>query len=60
MSLEDQQERHSSFMSLMRSAMEEHHITLDRVYNADQTGLFFNKLPNHMYVSNDASGYREV
>jgi len=60
MSLEDQQERHSSFMSLMRSTMEEHHVTLDRVYNADQTGLFFNKLPNRMYVSKDASGYRGV
>ena len=27
-----------------------HNIPLSRVYNGDQTGLFFNKMPTHVYV----------
>ena len=33
---------------------------MEWVYNADQTGLFYNKLPNQMYVSAARKDYRGV
>lgn len=35
--------------------MEEHDIKLENVFNADQTGLFYRKFPNRMYVSNNSN-----
>ena len=32
-----------------------HNIPLSRVYNGDQTGLFFNKMPTHVYVRKENS-----
>jgi hypothetical protein len=37
-----------------------YNIPLERVYNADQTGLFFNKLPNRIYVDKVANDYHGV
>jgi hypothetical protein len=31
--------------------MEKHGVTPERTYNADQTGLYYNKLPNRSYVN---------
>jgi hypothetical protein len=41
MSLEVQKKNHASFMLLMRSTMEEYHITSEHVYNVDQTLVYF-------------------
>jgi hypothetical protein len=51
MSLKDVQKSHAFFMAVTKQAKEEYQIPLDHVYNADQRGLFYNKLPNCMYVS---------
>jgi hypothetical protein len=47
----------------MRDKMDKYNIPLEHVYNADQTGLFFNKLPNRIYVdkaSNDYDGVKQM
>ncbi len=40
--------------------MECSNITLDQLHNADQTGLFFNKLSNHIYIDKEAKDYHGV
>ena len=35
----------------LKRSITKYGITRDRVYNADQTGLFYNKLPNKVFVS---------
>ena len=47
-------------MNSMRDNIEKYNISLNRIYNADQTGLFFNKLPNRIYVDKAAKDYRGV
>jgi hypothetical protein len=48
------------FVKVMRQTMEDFNIPLEQVYNADQTGLFYNKLPNRMYVSAARKDYHGV
>ena len=60
MTLEEQLTKKDFFVAGMRNMMEQYNISLDRVYNADQTGLFFNKLPNRMYINCEAKDYRGV
>jgi hypothetical protein len=60
MTLEEQIVNKHCFIVGMREKMEEYNISLDRVYNADQTGLFFNKLPNRMYINCNEKHYRGV
>ena len=36
---------------VLKRSISKYGITRDRVYNADQTGLFYNKLPNKVFVS---------
>jgi hypothetical protein len=56
MSLSDIEKSHAFSMAVTKQKMEEYHVPLDHVYNADQTGLFYNKLPNCMYISKDLPG----
>jgi len=60
MSEEDQARNRSNFLAKLRQKMEQFDITIDRVYNADQTGLFYNKLPNRIYIEKDDDNYRGV
>jgi hypothetical protein len=39
------------FREELRDAMEKYDVTLERTHNADQTGLYYNKPPNRIYVS---------
>ena len=41
----------NEFKRELTELMTEHDISLDRIYNADQTGLYYQKLPNTMYVN---------
>jgi hypothetical protein len=59
-SKEDQAKNQETFFSSLREAMEKFDITLDHLYNADQTGLFYNKLPNSVYIYEDQQDYRSV
>ncbi len=60
MTEEEQVGKHKDFVKVMRQTMEDFNIPLEWVYNADQTGLFYNKLPNQMYVSAARKDYRVV
>jgi hypothetical protein len=44
-------------LNSMRGNIKKYNIPLNRIYNADQTGLFFNKLPNRIYVDKEAKDY---
>ena len=44
----------TAFRFNLQNLMEENDITIDRVYNADQTGLFYAKLPNTVYCDREA------
>jgi hypothetical protein len=46
MTEQEQIEKHKDFIKNMRQKMEEFNIKFKQLYNADQTGLFYNKLPN--------------
>jgi hypothetical protein len=60
MSEDEQMAKKKLFLDSMRDVMEKNNIPLKRVYNADQTGLFFNKLPNRIYIDKEAKDYRGV
>jgi len=60
MSEEDKVSKRASFTATLRSYMERYDLSIDRVYNADQTGLFYNKLPNRIYIDKDEQDYRGV
>jgi len=60
MSEEEKAEKKQEFLNSMRDNIEKYNISLNRIYNADQTGLFFNKLPNRIYVDKAAKDYRGV
>ncbi len=57
MSEEEQIAKKKLFLDSMRDTMEKYKIPLERFYNADQTGLFFNKLPNRIYIVKEAKDY---
>jgi hypothetical protein len=46
MTEQEQIEKHQDFIKIMRQKMEEFNIQFKQLYNADQTGLLYNKLPN--------------
>jgi hypothetical protein len=46
MTEEEQVEKHKDFVQVMRQTMEDFNIPLEQLHNADQTGLFYNKLRN--------------
>jgi hypothetical protein len=51
MSEEDKALHRAAFVCSLRESMENYDVTVDHVYNADQTGLFYNKLPNRINVA---------
>jgi hypothetical protein len=40
----------TKFLAQLNACMEKYSILFERLYNADQTGLFFNKMPNRIYL----------
>jgi hypothetical protein len=60
MSEEEQTKNWETFFSSLRETMEKFDITLDHLYNADQTGLFYNKLPNCVYIDKDQQDYHGI
>jgi len=60
MSEEDKVANRASFLCSLREHMEPHGVTIDRLYNADQTGLFYNKLRNYLYIDKDEQDYHGV
>jgi uncharacterized protein (DUF1015 family) len=60
MTEQEQIEKHKDFIKNMRQKMEEFNIKFKQLYNADQTGLFYNKLPNWMYASTATKDYHRV
>eukprot|EP00977_Amphora_coffeiformis_P002724 scaffold521_cov167-Amphora_coffeaeformis.AAC.15 len=38
----------------LEDLIEDKNLTLEDVYNADQTNFFYQKLPNHLYIDNEA------
>jgi hypothetical protein len=53
MSLEMQVENKSRFVAKLNTCMEKYNVPFERLYNADQTGLFYNKMPNRIYLDKD-------
>jgi hypothetical protein len=60
MSEEDKVSKRASFTTTLRAYMEHYDLSMDCVYNADQTGLFYNKLPNRIYIDKDEEDYHGV
>jgi hypothetical protein len=60
MSEEDKVSKRASFTATLRAYMERYDVSIDRVYNADQTGLFYSKLPNRIYIDKDEEDYHGV
>ncbi|MGH7955140.1 MAG: hypothetical protein ACREOZ_04185 [Gloeomargaritales cyanobacterium] len=51
MTPEEQHRLHVEFRQRLQRLMEEKLVGPSRIYNADQTGLYFNKLPNRIYIN---------
>jgi hypothetical protein len=47
---EEQLTNKDFFVTCMRLVRERQNISLDKMYIADQTGVFFNKLPQHIGI----------
>jgi hypothetical protein len=60
MSEEDKVSKRASFTSTLRAYMERYDLSIDCVYNTDQTGLFYNKLPNRIYIDKGEQDYRGI
>ncbi|MGH7954791.1 MAG: hypothetical protein ACREOZ_02400 [Gloeomargaritales cyanobacterium] len=64
MSPEEQQENLAEFRKRLNHLIEKHNVDSDRIYNADQTGLYYNKLPNRIYINkeqkNDFRGVKQM
>jgi hypothetical protein len=52
------------FREELRDTMEKHGVILERTHDVDQTGLYYNKLPNRIYVNkadrNNYSGCKQM
>jgi hypothetical protein len=57
MSKEDKVSKRASFTATLRVYRERYDLSIDHVYNADQTGLFYNELPNRIYIDKDEEDY---
>jgi len=44
----------------LREHMENYDVPADHIYNAYQTGLFNNKLPNRIYIDKEEQDYRGI
>jgi len=60
MSKEDKALHRADFVCSLREHMECYDVPVDRVYNADQTGLFYNKLQKRIYIDKEEQDYRGV
>lgn len=50
----------SEFKNSLKGVIESKNIPAGRIFNADQTGLFYQKLPNHIYVDKNERDMRGV
>jgi hypothetical protein len=57
MSKEDKALHRAAFVCSLREHMDNYDVAVDCVYNADQTGLFYNKLPNQIYIDKEEQDY---
>jgi hypothetical protein len=57
MSPEIQVKNKSRFMAMLNGFMEKYNVPFERLYNADQTGLFYNKMPNSIYLDKDKADF---
>jgi len=57
MSKEDKVSHRASFICSLREHMECYDVPVNCIYNADQTGLFYNKLPNQIYINKEERDY---
>jgi len=53
MTNEERAAKMNIFLDELHHKIEQENITPDRLYNADQTGLFFQKLPNRIYCDKE-------
>jgi hypothetical protein len=53
-------EKTQQFMAELDACMEKYDIPYERLYNADQSGLFYNKMPNRLYLDKDNKSFRGV
>jgi hypothetical protein len=60
MTKEDKALHRAAFVCSLREHMENYDVTVDCIYNADQTGLFYNKLPNRIYIDKEEQDYRGI
>jgi len=60
MSPEMQAEKSKKFVEQLNACMEKYDVPYERLYNADQTGLFYNKMPNRIYLDKDNKDFRGV
>jgi hypothetical protein len=60
MSKEDKVLHRAAFVCSLREHMERYDVPLDCIYNADQTGLFYNKLPNQINIDKEEQDDRGV
>jgi hypothetical protein len=60
MSPEMKVENSKKFVEQLHACMEKFSIPYEWVYNADQTGLFYNKRPNRIYLDKDNKDFRGV
>jgi len=52
--------KQNKFLAQLNACMKKYNIPFERLYNAVQTGLFFNKMPNRIYLDKDNADFRGV
>ena len=61
LSPEEQEDTRADFRRELNSEIEEMSLSPSQVYNANQTGIFYNQLPNRLYLQKEnAKGFRGV
>jgi hypothetical protein len=60
MSPEMQVQNKTKFLAQLYACMEKYNIPFERLYNADQTGLFYKKMPNRIYLDKGNEDFHGV
>ncbi|MGH7954412.1 MAG: hypothetical protein ACREOZ_00470, partial [Gloeomargaritales cyanobacterium] len=53
MNSEEKQKKLREFHQRLCDLIEKHDVGVNRIYNTDQTGLYYNKMPNRIYIDKD-------